>query len=82
MELIVEYKTIVWQRAVFECDAAQRDEILAFVEEQDLSFLGDEDLGFVENQIVYEVEDIWEDPQTLKIAVDIKQDGVEIYCSY
>ncbi len=82
MELIVEYKTIaiVWQRAVFECDAAQRDEILAFVEEQDLSFLGDEDLGFVENQIVYEV--IWEDPSTGKIQVDIKQDGVEIYCSY
>lgn len=82
MELVVEYKTIVWQRAVFECTEEQRDEILKRVEGEDLDFIGDEDLGFIENQMINQEDDIWEDPKTGKIAVDIKQDGVEIYCSY
>jgi hypothetical protein len=81
MELAVEYKTVVWQKAIFNCSEEQKEEILEKIQNEDFSFLQDEKLGFVETQVLFDTEDIYEDINGMT-RVDVKQDGVEIYRTY
>jgi KaiC/GvpD/RAD55 family RecA-like ATPase len=82
MKLEINYKTIVWQKALFECTEEQKEEILKQIKNEDLSCLGDEELGFIENQLLFEYEDLYEDPETKSIEVEVIQNNVEIYKSY